>query len=516
MAMLSSIIRKWKHEELWRLILRSRKILIPALIITILLSGTVLAKTVPVNVNNKWDWYKVDGEQIREIHWSWCPECYEYLSEHPEWIQWISNAVNVWKAANTGWKLRYTSDTENCQVYVGFEDIPQPGSISVMEISEDGYLKKARITLDINPKNNPKDPANGWGTTGVDVYDPTVLGIHEFGHLLRLYHSYGSDDKMNVQGPGYHNYALSLHDIQEAKESNSSTGKKIRNIFSPFGNFESENGDLVFIPEGALPDGDSLLFDNIIDWSIPDKTNIDGSYISTAIELTSQTSRFNIPINISMTYQNLEINGGLVECVNFIYPPIIENELKVYKYNSDEQTWELISDSVVDTIVNRVTFETHEPGIYGISGPLEYEIIPPAKPSKPTGPSEGQIGIEYTFETNATNPLGGQVYYWFDWDDGHGSGWVGPYQSNEIGSASYTWDVAGLYKIRVKAKNDYGWESDWSEPLKLTMPRPRAFNLAALNVLGVSSNLILNAILDISSDQMSITQENIENFGVIK
>jgi len=54
------------------------------------------------------------------------------------------------------------------------------------------------------------------------------------------------------------------------------------------------------------------------------------------------------------------------------------------------------------------------------------------------------------------------------------TGWIGPYDSGQKGSAKHTWDEQNNYFITVKAKDIYGLESDWSDPLLVSMPRNRA------------------------------------------
>jgi len=55
--------------------------------------------------------------------------------------------------------------------------------------------------------------------------------------------------------------------------------------------------------------------------------------------------------------------------------------------------------------------------------------------------------------------------------NGTDSGWIGPYNSGEAASASHIWDDEDDYKIKVKAKDTGDLESDWSDPLSVTMPR---------------------------------------------
>jgi hypothetical protein len=61
--------------------------------------------------------------------------------------------------------------------------------------------------------------------------------------------------------------------------------------------------------------------------------------------------------------------------------------------------------------------------------------------------------------------------YLFDWGDGNLSGWLGPYNSGEIAEASHIWKEEGDYQIRVKAKDDHGVQSEWSDPLPISMPK---------------------------------------------
>jgi len=95
----------------------------------------------------------------------------------------------------------------------------------------------------------------------------------------------------------------------------------------------------------------------------------------------------------------------------------------------------------------------------------------PNKPSRPSGETNGKINVEYDYTTSTTDPDVDDVYYWFDWGDSSNSGWVGPYNSGVTVSASHTWTTKGNYEIKVKAKDIYDHESDWSDPLSVTMPR---------------------------------------------
>ncbi len=97
--------------------------------------------------------------------------------------------------------------------------------------------------------------------------------------------------------------------------------------------------------------------------------------------------------------------------------------------------------------------------------------IPPDKPDTPIGSSEGKIGVEYTYSAETTDCDNDQIHYMFEWGDGNNSGWLGPYESGELCETSHIWDEKDTYDVRVKAKDEYGVESLWSDPLPVTMPR---------------------------------------------
>jgi hypothetical protein len=106
--------------------------------------------------------------------------------------------------------------------------------------------------------------------------------------------------------------------------------------------------------------------------------------------------------------------------------------------------------------------------------------LAPSKPSAPEGPTTAGIRKEQTYTTSTTDPDGDELFYLFEWGDGEYSGWVGPYGSGETAQASHQWQKKGDYEIRVKAKDDHGVQSDWSDPLPVTLTKTRGFSLQIL------------------------------------
>ena len=95
----------------------------------------------------------------------------------------------------------------------------------------------------------------------------------------------------------------------------------------------------------------------------------------------------------------------------------------------------------------------------------------PSKPDTPSGASNGKIGQEYYYSTSSTDLDGDIIYYLWDWGDNTNDEWIGPFNSGEVINISHTWETKGDYSIKVKAKDEDNFESDWSDPLVVSMPR---------------------------------------------
>jgi len=100
----------------------------------------------------------------------------------------------------------------------------------------------------------------------------------------------------------------------------------------------------------------------------------------------------------------------------------------------------------------------------------------PDVPDSPTGPTEGTPNTEYMYKASTIDPDGDRILYNFSWGDETYSGWVGPFDSGDEAFAMHAWDEKGTYDIRVKAKDTKGNESDWSDPLVVSMPMNNAIS----------------------------------------
>jgi hypothetical protein len=119
----------------------------------------------------------------------------------------------------------------------------------------------------------------------------------------------------------------------------------------------------------------------------------------------------------------------------------------------------------------------------------------PNIPEKPSGVTNGKTDNEYQYTTSTIDIDGDDVFYLFDWGNGITSFILGPYASGEECIASGIWFEEGNYEIKVKAIDEHGGESDWSDPLVVSMPKSKNHPFLTIKHHELSSNFILNLFL---------------------
>ncbi|MFE3845822.1 PKD domain-containing protein [Thermoplasmatota archaeon] len=188
----------------------------------------------------------------------------------------------------------------------------------------------------------------------------------------------------------------------------------------------------------------------IIKWNAYD--SLDGENLPIYLYLSDDNGDNFYPLFDNPVENNGEISWDTTTLPDGEYKLLIE---------AQDQEDNVGHDDVIFTIKN------HEDPI---------ENLPPLKPAKPTGTTSGKPDETYTYSSMTNDPDGDQI--WFNWDfgDDGSSGWVGPYDSGEACEVEYSWDEEGDYSIKVKAKDVYGEESPWSDPLTVSMPRAKLFN----------------------------------------
>ena len=123
--------------------------------------------------------------------------------------------------------------------------------------------------------------------------------------------------------------------------------------------------------------------------------------------------------------------------------------------------------------------------LFGISDSLDFILNydfdhfsynnKPDTPDKPSGKTRGLPGEIYDYSTSSTDQDDDQISYCFSWGDDNVTitNWM---NSGEIGEESYSWSEKGRYNIRVRVRDECGFVSDWSDPLKVNIPRNRAWS----------------------------------------
>ncbi|MCD6481437.1 MAG: PKD domain-containing protein [Thermoplasmata archaeon] len=98
----------------------------------------------------------------------------------------------------------------------------------------------------------------------------------------------------------------------------------------------------------------------------------------------------------------------------------------------------------------------------------------PSKPSTPSGEVSGKIRQTYSYESIASDDDGDMLYYLWDFGDGSEK-WIGPYAEGQKVTVQHSWSKKGNYEVKVKARDIYGRESEWSDPLPVKMPLHLSF-----------------------------------------
>jgi len=86
-------------------------------------------------------------------------------------------------------------------------------------------------------------------------------------------------------------------------------------------------------------------------------------------------------------------------------------------------------------------------------------------PNKPIiyGPIQGKVGVDYNFTFVYNDFEQRDFYYYIEWGDGTFEEWIGPYPAGLEVTVNHTWYEKGNYFIRCKAKDLWGYETDWGE-----------------------------------------------------
>lgn len=92
------------------------------------------------------------------------------------------------------------------------------------------------------------------------------------------------------------------------------------------------------------------------------------------------------------------------------------------------------------------------------------------------GSFSGNPGIEFIYTIESVDLESLDIYYCIDWGDNSGEICIGPFPSGEQQIVNHTWDKRGTYEIKIKSKDTYNAESDWSYPIEVSMSKNKINN----------------------------------------
>jgi hypothetical protein len=113
----------------------------------------------------------------------------------------------------------------------------------------------------------------------------------------------------------------------------------------------------------------------------------------------------------------------------------------------------------------------------------------PAIPDKPDGPNSVKVDEEAEYSTTSTDLDDDEIWYMWRWGDGYTSDWIGPYSSGETATSSHIWSESSIFQVRVKAKDSFEQETDWSEILLVHVEKSKSINRPVINFLNNHPNL---------------------------
>ena len=93
----------------------------------------------------------------------------------------------------------------------------------------------------------------------------------------------------------------------------------------------------------------------------------------------------------------------------------------------------------------------------------------PTTPSKPSGKATWPVNVSSFYSTHSTDLAGDSIQYRFDWGDGIISKWTAFNASGSSATMSHAWTLTGTYSIRSMARDVYGLNSSWSNPLNIVI-----------------------------------------------
>jgi hypothetical protein len=120
----------------------------------------------------------------------------------------------------------------------------------------------------------------------------------------------------------------------------------------------------------------------------------------------------------------------------------------------------------------------------------------PYTPFLYTGKIQGLNSTEYTYSAVTIDPAGYQVCYRFDFGNGTFSDWTALVPSGTSSYLTFSWTNPGIYTLRIQAKNQFGLESPWSDPIQIIImdkTAPKDETIDALFIDNITYQIIFTS-----------------------
>jgi parallel beta-helix repeat protein len=118
--------------------------------------------------------------------------------------------------------------------------------------------------------------------------------------------------------------------------------------------------------------------------------------------------------------------------------------------------------------IGDVLYQTDDEDIvdnYPFMEPNGWDLNFPPFVNSLVGPKAGKPGC-HSFTAGAFDPDMDLWYVKFDWGDGSYSGWIGPNENKDLIDVEHSY-FSGIYYVKGKTKDEFGAESNWSEPKEI-------------------------------------------------
>jgi hypothetical protein len=208
---------------------------------------------------------------------------------------------------------------------------------------------------------------------------------------------------------------------------------------------------------------------------------------------SSWTTLLEFQGTVDWRYNFFELNNWLGETIMIGFQYVTGSESISQGWSVDKIYIEADAEIIYEE--NFAEYNDGDPwGDWIVKSDMNPENDPPYNP-KITGNRTGKENRPQLFQFKAQDPDLDPVSYFVDWGDGEITDWTKYYHSGSAGySEEHIWADKGTYKIKAKARDINGQESDWTEHnIRITTPRSSQTNNLLIRYLESLLDLILES-----------------------